>query len=539
MNAGVILFLIFAVCVLIGVPISMSLGIGSLAAVALGNLGVSPAVIAQRVFGGLQSTSIMAIAFFILAGNLMAGGGISRRIVNFANCLIGNIRGGMSVALVIACAFFAALSGSAPATVVAIGSMLYADMVKQGYPEDRTAGLLVIAGGLGPVIPPSIIMVLYCTLTGASVTNMFSQGMVIGILIMIVLILEALYYAHKEKWPKAETKHTAGEIGKIFLEAVPALMTPVIILGGIYSGLLTATESAAVACVWAFIAGVFIYKEIKIADLIPILMKSAKSAAMILFIIAASTAFSWVFTFSGASAALVQLVVSMNLNKTLFCLVVAIILLIFGTFMEGINENYIVYDSFYEMGWRKEMDVFDWVEHYSDWRYGKNAKLRLAWRQLMDTVYSPSQGGGHSVMAYEPRLNQRSRPTYIDVSLESLRLYQAAAKEMETLSNAFRYDYVDLAREVMVDLFAETNMMLRVALDRCIIMEKEFLVAKDTDSPGSDLGRVGDCGEGHPKKCDPQELIKLCEQTPDCVGFNMNGYLKSNTDTKTPCRFVI
>lgn len=154
MNAGVILFLIFAVCVLIGVPISMSLGIGSLAAVALGNLGVSPAVIAQRVFGGLQSTSIMAIAFFILAGNLMAGGGISRRIVNFANCLIGNIRGGMSVALVIACAFFAALSGSAPATVVAIGSMLYADMVKQGYPEDRTAGLLVIAGGLGPVIPP-------------------------------------------------------------------------------------------------------------------------------------------------------------------------------------------------------------------------------------------------------------------------------------------------------------------------------------------------------------------------------------------------
>ena len=327
MNAGVILFLIFAVCVLIGVPISMSLGIGSLAAVALGNLGVSPAVIAQRVFGGLQSTSIMAIAFFILAGNLMAGGGISRRIVNFANCLIGNIRGGMSVALVIACAFFAALSGSAPATVVAIGSMLYADMVKQGYPEDRPAGLLVIAGGLGPVIPPSIIMVLYCTLTGASVTNMFSQGMVIGILIMIVLILEALYYAHKEKWPKAETKHTAGEIGKIFLEAVPALMTPVIILGGIYSGLLTATESAAVACVWAFIAGVFIYKEIKIADLIPILMKSAKSAAMILFIIAASTAFSWVFTFSGASAALVQLVVSMNLNKTLFCLVVAIILL--------------------------------------------------------------------------------------------------------------------------------------------------------------------------------------------------------------------
>ena len=206
-----------------------------------------------------------------------------------------------------------------------------------------------------------------------------------------------------------------------------------------------------------------------------------------------------------------------------------------GTFMEGINENYIVYDSFYEMGWKKEMDVFDWVEHYSDWRYGKNEKLRLAWRSLMDTIYSPAPGGGPAVKAYEPRLNQRGRPTYIDVSLEALRLYQEASKEMKKLSNAFRYDYVDLAREVMVDLFAETNMMLRVALDRCVIIEKEFLLAKNTDAPGNDLGRVGDCGEGHAEKCDKDVLMKFCNETPDCVGFNMNGYLKSNTDTKTPC----
>ena len=335
MNAGIILFLIFAVCILIGVPISVSLGLGSLAAVVFGNLGVSPAVIAQRIFGGIQSTSIMAIAFFILAGNLMAGGGISRRIVRFANCLIGNIRGSMGVALVIACAFFAALSGSAPATVVAIGSMLYADMVKDGSPEARTAGLLVVSGGLGPIIPPSIIMVLYCTLTGASVTNMFTEGLMIGIVIMFVLIAEVLFFAHKENWPKIAVKRTPKEVVKIFLDAIPALLTPIIILGGIYSGLLTATESAAVACVWAFIAGTFIYKELTLKDIIPILMKSAKSSAMILFIIAASTAFSWVFTYSGASQALVNFVIAMNLNKTLFCLVVAIILLIFGTFMEG------------------------------------------------------------------------------------------------------------------------------------------------------------------------------------------------------------
>ena len=335
MAAGILLFVVFAIAVVIGIPISMALGEGTLASVFFGNLGVSAAVVAQRIFGGLQSTSIMAIAFFVLAGNLMASGGISRRIVNFANCLIGNIRGGMGLALVLACAFFAALSGSAPATVVAIGAMLYADMVKDGYPEAKIAGLLVVAGGLGPIIPPSIIMILYCTLTGASVTSMFTQGVMIGIVIMFVLIVEVFFMAHKEKWPKTTVQRNIKEVFKIFVNAIPALLTPVIILGGIYSGLLTATESAACACVWALIASTVIYKEISLMDIIKILMKSAKSSAMILFIIGTSTAFSWVFTYCGASKALVDIVVGLQLNQTLFCLIVAIILLIFGTFMEG------------------------------------------------------------------------------------------------------------------------------------------------------------------------------------------------------------
>lgn len=276
-----------------------------------------------------------AIAFFVLAGNLMTKGGISRRIVRFANCLVGNVRGGMSLALVLACAFFAALSGSAPATVIAIGTMLYADMVDLGYPGDRTAGLLVVSGGLGPIIPPSIIMVIYCTLTGASVSSMFTQGMMIGIVIALVLMAEVIFFARKEKWPKQQHKYSAGEFLRIFADAIPALLTPIIILGGIYSGMFTATESAAVAVVWATIAGVFIYKELTFKEIIPILKDSAKSSAMILFIIAASTAFSWVFTYSGVSQAMVDAVIALNLNKTLFCLVVAIILLIFGTFMEG------------------------------------------------------------------------------------------------------------------------------------------------------------------------------------------------------------
>ena len=178
-------------------------------------------------------------------------------------------------------------------------------------------------------------MVIYCTLTGASVGNMFKQGMLVGVTIMVVLMTEVLFFARKEKWPKQEVKRTPAEIFKVFLDAIPALMTPIIILGGIYSGMLTATESAAVAVVWAAIAGLFIYKELTFKELIPILKDSAKSSAMILFIIASSTAFSWVFTFSGASQALVDTVVAMNLNSTLFCFVVSIILLIFGTFMEG------------------------------------------------------------------------------------------------------------------------------------------------------------------------------------------------------------
>ena len=335
MSAGIILFIAFAVCLVIGVPVSISLGVASLCSVVFGGLSASSTVIAQRIFGGLQSTSIMAIAFFVLAGNLMTRGGISKRIVNFANCLVGNVRGGMSLALVLACAFFAALSGSAPATVIAIGTMLYGDMVKLGYPGDRTAGLLVVSGGLGPIIPPSIIMVIYCTLTGASVGNMFKQGMMIGITIMVVLMAEVIYFANKEKWPKQNVKRSGAEVLKIFIDAIPALMTPIIILGGIYSGMLTATESAAIAVVWATIAGLFIYKELTIKDLVPILKDSAKSSAMLLFIIAASTAFSWVFTFSGASQALVNTVIAMNLNSTLFCFVVAVIMLIFGTFMEG------------------------------------------------------------------------------------------------------------------------------------------------------------------------------------------------------------
>lgn len=334
---GVLLFGSFAILLILGVPIAMSLGVATMTTIiASPDITVSVSVIAQRIFGGLESTSIMAIAFFVLAGNIMTKGGISRRLVEFANSIVGGVRGGMSHALVLSCAFFAALSGSAPATVLAIGAMLYDDMVKIGYPADRTAGLLVVSGGLGPIIPPSIIMVVYATLTGASVGDMFKSGMFIGFSIMITLMVIVTIYAYKEKWPKSSEKITLKEFFVNFVKAIPALMLPIIILGGIYSGLLTPTESASIAVVWSLIVGLFIYKEVTVKDLVPIILDSAKSSAMILFIIATSTAFSWLFSFSGISRQLVAAISGLNLSATMFCLIVSVILLIFGTFLEGI-----------------------------------------------------------------------------------------------------------------------------------------------------------------------------------------------------------
>lgn len=334
MTTAIVLFGTLALLLIIGVPISISLGAATM--LSMLTYDVPLAVVGQRMFTALDSVSIMAIPFFVLAGNLMTQGGISRRLVDFANRIIGNVRGGMCYAMVLVCAFFAALSGSAPATVLAIGSMLYPEMVKLGYPKARCAGLLTVSGGLGPIIPPSIIMVVYCTITNSSVGDMFKAGLVAGAMIGVVLISICIYLSHKEQWPKNAEKATFKDLWNSFIGAIPAIFLPVIILGGIYSGMLTPTESAATAVVYSFIVGVFVYKEIHLKDLKTIILESGKGSAMMLFIIATSTAFSWLFTFSEISTQLVDTIVGMNLSASMFCLIVAVILLIFGTFLEGI-----------------------------------------------------------------------------------------------------------------------------------------------------------------------------------------------------------
>ncbi len=200
--SALVLFGSLVLFLLIGVPIGICLS--SAALLSFAYLDIPMLGAAQKVFTALDSTSLMAIPFFVLAGNLMTKGGISKRLSEFANSIIGNVRGGMGIAVVIACAFFAALSGSGSATVIAIGSMFYPEMIKIGYTEERASGLICISGGLGPIIPPSIAMVIYATCVNASVSEMFTAGTVVGILIAVGLVIVCLIFAHKEKWPKNE-----------------------------------------------------------------------------------------------------------------------------------------------------------------------------------------------------------------------------------------------------------------------------------------------------------------------------------------------
>ena len=295
---GLILFGSFIIMLIISVPIALALGVAT--AITLLYIDMPVVVVAQRIFTALDSSSIMAIPFFVLAGNLMTEGGISRRIVELANSIVGGVRGGLFYVMVISCAFFAALSGSAPATVIAIGAMLYPEMVKRGYPEKRSAGLLAVAGGLGPIIPPSIIMVVYGTITSSSIGDLFKGGIVAGIMIMIVLFIICAFLSKKENWPKS------------------------------------ATESAAVAVIYSFVVGVIIYRELPWSNLMNVIIASGKGSAMVLFIIATSTAFSWLFTYAGISQQLIEFITEMNLSAWAYCLIVAFILLIFGTFLEGI-----------------------------------------------------------------------------------------------------------------------------------------------------------------------------------------------------------
>lgn len=331
-----LLFILLAVFFLFSVPIAVSLGFSSL--IVLEFKGMPLITIAQKTFEGLDSFTLLAIPFFILAGNIMTTGGISTRLMNFANALVGWMRGGLGSVAVLTSMLFATMSGSSSATTAAIGSTLIPAMEKKGYPKRFAAAVCGSSGELGSIIPPSIAMIVYGMTANVSIGSLFLAGLIPGTIVGISLILTVVIIA-RIKGFDAVTSLDKGEwiknVLKAFKDAFFALLMPVIILGGIYLGWFTPTEAAVIAVVYGLIVSLFIYREIKFSDLLSILSKSAVSSAIILLIVAFASIFAFILTIEQVPHQLGQLITTLTDNPIIFLLLANILLLITGMFLES------------------------------------------------------------------------------------------------------------------------------------------------------------------------------------------------------------
>ena len=331
MNAFII-FTLLLLLMLTGMPISISLGLTVLVFFAT-MTSVSPEAVALKLFSGIEKFEIMAIPFFILAGNFLTHGGVARRMINFATSMVGHWHGGLALAGVLACALFAAVSGSSPATVVAIGSIILPAMVRQGYPKQFGAGIITTSGALGILIPPSIVMVMYSVTTNTSVGQLFMSGVVPGLMLAFFLGLTTWFLARKNNYPRMP-KATWGERWTAFRKSIWGLMLIVVVMGGIYSGKFTPTEAAAMAAVYAFIIAVFVYKDLKLKQIGKVLLDSASLSAMLLYIITNAMLFSFLMTSENIPQAMAAWITGQGMGVVTFLLVVNILLLAAGNFME-------------------------------------------------------------------------------------------------------------------------------------------------------------------------------------------------------------
>lgn len=336
-------FIVLFGFMLLGVPVAFAIMSSGMAY--LVSTGTSFLVVAQRLIYGLNSFTLLAVPLFILVGNLMDYGGISKRLTDWAKSLLGWLPGGLGIVTVFSCAIFAALTGSGPATVAAIGSIMLPSMKKAGYTEDSSAGLVAAAGALGPIIPPSIPMIIYGVTMNLSIPAMFVAGITPGIVIAIALSLvniifayrnpEVLKHAHDMKF---DFKHSL----KMFWKALGALGLPVLILGGIYGGVFTPTESAAVGIVYALVVG-FALKELKVKELPRILISSLKTSTMVNFIIAAASLFSWVISKSQVGVAISNGFISLvGGSQSMYLFVLVVILLVVGCLMDNVAATLIL-----------------------------------------------------------------------------------------------------------------------------------------------------------------------------------------------------
>ena len=334
MTAAIIMG-ILALLLITGTPISIALGMTVMTfLVFFSSFDMTTVnIISQRLFTGLESFAIMAVPFFVLAGTFLTDGGVAKRIINFAVTLVGWMPGGLAMASIVACAFFATLSGSSPATVMAIGSLMLPAMVQQGYPKGFSTGLIACSGSLGILIPPSIVMIVFAVATSESAGKLFVAGVIPGILLALVLMGVTFIYAKKHNFPTLP-RASFKEVLKSFNDAFWGLMLVVIVMGGIYGGVFTPTEAAAVSAVYAFICATFIYRTLPFRDIGKVLLHAANTSSMLLYIITNAILFNFLLTSEQIPQGLAAWVIAQDLEAWQFLLFVNVTLLLAGQFME-------------------------------------------------------------------------------------------------------------------------------------------------------------------------------------------------------------
>ena len=331
-SLGITLFVVFFVYLVLGMPLAICLGL-SVITTFWYHETLPLMAVAQKLYNGLDHFALMAIPFFILASNIMSSGGVSKRLIDVCNAFVGHYSGGLAVASIISCMFFAAISGSSPSTVVAIGSIMIPAMIASGYGDKYSVGLLGSAGSLGILIPPSIPMIVYGVATEQSVGKLFMAGVGPGLFMGSLFIITAVIYA-RIKGFKGGTVVPWKDRLVLLWKALPGLFMPFLILGGIYGGIFTPTEAAAVAVFYSLFVGLFIYKDLKIRDIPQVFVRSAVMMAMILFIITNAMLFAFILTTEGIPAAIAAFIIKHAVTPWVFLLFVNILLYFVGDFME-------------------------------------------------------------------------------------------------------------------------------------------------------------------------------------------------------------
>lgn len=328
-----ILFGVFAVLLLIGVPVAFAICSAAGVTLFVGLGDAKMMMLIQRMFQSSDSFSLIAVPFFIFAGDLLAKGKISKVLVEFCEAILGRIRGGLSAVSVLAGMFFAAISGSGAATTAAVGATLVPELKKRGYREDYAAALVAAAGTIGVVIPPSVPMVLYAVIAEESVTRLFQAGFIPGVLMGGILIVISLVQAYRWKYPTG-VKFDLKNALKTFVKAIPAILMPAIILGGIFTGYFTPSEAACVAVVYAILVSAFVYRDLTWKGLYKLMLGSARTSAVIMIIIACSGPFGWALANWKIPEMISTAVLSVSTNKYIIMALISVIILIAGVFME-------------------------------------------------------------------------------------------------------------------------------------------------------------------------------------------------------------